>query len=44
MHHQSEQMKRCIETCLDCYQECLSMAMTHCLEMGGEHTKPDHSV
>ncbi|WP_169680379.1 four-helix bundle copper-binding protein [Rhizobium sp. 57MFTsu3.2] len=42
MHHQSEEMKRCIETCLACYKECLSMAMTHCLEMGGEHTKPDH--
>lgn len=42
MHHQSEEMKRCIETCLACYQECLSMAMSHCLEMGGEHTKPAH--
>ncbi|WP_431323568.1 four-helix bundle copper-binding protein [Rhizobium sp. YTU87027] len=42
MHHQSEEMKRCIETCLACYQECLSMAMTHCLKVGGDHTKPDH--
>src|SRR5882762_4340166 len=28
--------------CLACYRECLSMAMGHCLEMGGEHTKLDH--
>ncbi|MDK4724956.1 four-helix bundle copper-binding protein [Rhizobium phaseoli] len=42
MHHQSEELKRCIQSCLACYQECLSMAMTHCLEMGGEHTKPAH--
>ncbi|EJL49855.1 hypothetical protein PMI09_05386 [Rhizobium sp. CF122] len=31
-----------LDNCLACYQECLSTAMIHCLEMGGEHTEPDH--
>ena len=26
----------------DCHIQCLSMAMTHCLEMGGEHSRPQH--
>jgi hypothetical protein len=42
MHHLSSEMKTCIDNCLVCYSECLSMAMDHCLEMGGEHTKPKH--
>lgn len=41
-HHQSPEMKTCIENCLACYQECLSTAMNHCLEMGGKHTEPVH--
>lgn len=39
---QSAEMKSCIEACLACYKTCTSIAMNHCLEMGGEHTKPDH--
>jgi hypothetical protein len=39
---QSEEMTRCIETCLACYRTCTSMAMNHCLEMGGEHVQPNH--
>ena len=43
MHHtQSPEMKACIDNCLACYRECLSAAMHHCLEIGGEHTKPRH--
>jgi hypothetical protein len=25
-----------------CHDMCLSMALTHCLEMGGEHARPQH--
>lgn len=42
MHHQSAQMQACIDNCLACYRTCLSAAMNHCLEVGGEHVKPDH--
>src|SRR4051794_14963794 len=38
----SEQMSRCIETCLACYKTCLSTAMNHCLETGGKHVEPKH--
>lgn len=39
MHHISPEMKQCIDNCLACYSECLSMAMGHCLEKGGQHTE-----
>jgi ferredoxin len=42
MHHMSRAMQDCINECLTCYQVCLGTAMTHCLEAGGEHTKPAH--
>ncbi len=35
-------MQSCIDNCLSCYQACFGMAMNHCLETGGEHTKPAH--
>lgn len=38
----SAQMKTCIDECLACYRECLSTAMHHCLQAGGEHTEPRH--
>lgn len=38
----SEEMMRCIETCLSCYRTCLSTAMNHCLVAGGQHTEPNH--
>ncbi|CAN7383736.1 four-helix bundle copper-binding protein [Pararhizobium sp. LjRoot235] len=41
-HHQSPEMKTCIDNCLACYRECLSTAMNHCLELGGKHTEPQH--
>ena len=31
-----------IEALQHCHITCLSMAMTHCLEMGGEHARPQH--
>ncbi|MGE3830813.1 MAG: four-helix bundle copper-binding protein [Parvibaculaceae bacterium] len=42
MHHLSTDMKECIDECLSCYSMCLSTAMGHCLEMGGEHTEKKH--
>jgi hypothetical protein len=38
----SEEMSRCIETCLGCYRMCLSTAMNVCLESGGKHVEPAH--
>jgi hypothetical protein len=35
-------MQQCIEECLNCHRACLSEAMTHCLEAGGQHTEPAH--
>ena len=44
MHHThaSAEMTACIQACLDCYRHCQHTALTHCLEMGGEHVEPDH--
>lgn len=42
MHHQSAEMKNCIEACLACYQACLGTASDHCLGAGDEHTQPRH--
>ena len=36
------EVERCIHACLGCYQSCLSTAMNHCLEMGGEHAQKAH--
>ena len=41
-HSISSEMKSCIEDCHQCHMMCLSMAATHCLEMGGKHTEPRH--
>jgi hypothetical protein len=41
-HHLSEEMKSCIEDCLDCSITCLSDAVGHCLEKGERHTEPAH--
>ncbi|MCC4299063.1 four-helix bundle copper-binding protein [Aurantimonas coralicida] len=42
MHHMSDEMQSCIDENLRCYQTCLSMAMNHCLEVGGEHARKSH--
>ena len=39
---QSPAQQDCIEDCLSCYRSCYGMAMTHCLERGGEHVEPRH--
>jgi hypothetical protein len=36
------EMQACIDECLRCYQTCLGMAMSHCLEQGGRHVEPAH--
>lgn len=38
----SPELIRCIEDCEACHRMCLRMAMTHCLEQGGEHVEPGH--
>ncbi|VIO67840.1 four-helix bundle copper-binding protein [Bradyrhizobium ivorense] len=38
----SQEMNRCIETCLSCYKTCLATAMNHCLVTGGKHVEPAH--
>jgi hypothetical protein len=43
MHKLSPQMRACVDACLNCYAVCLSGFAGHCLETGGEHTKPDHA-
>ena len=42
MEHLSAAMRACIEECLRCHATCLSMAMNHCLTMGGKHVEPGH--
>lgn len=37
----SEEMRRCIQNCLDCYKACLEMVM-HCAAKGGKHAMPKH--
>jgi hypothetical protein len=42
MNHLSAAMQGCIRDCLDCHSSCYGMAMTHCLDSGGEHVAPAH--
>ena len=42
MNQLSQETKHCIEACLKCASTCYATAMTHCLETGGEHTRPQH--
>jgi hypothetical protein len=42
MHGTTQSENSCIESCLHCYRTCASMAMTHCLELGGAHADPKH--
>lgn len=42
MHAFSKEMSECIDACLNCHKTCLGLAMTHCLEEGGKHVKPQH--
>lgn len=38
----SQEMQRCIDSCLMCYRTCMQMAMNDCLEEGGDHLQPEH--
>src|ERR1700742_1025562 len=42
MHAFDGNVSDCIDACLACHKTCLGLAMTHCLEMGGEHVAPQH--
>lgn len=42
MHQMNPEMKQCMDDCYACHVSCLSMAMTHCLEVGGRHAEPAH--
>jgi len=42
MESLSAEMRACIEECLRCHTTCLSMAMNHCLTVGGKHAEPGH--
>lgn len=41
MHHQSEDMKQCIDICERCHDVCVQ-AVQHCLEKGGRHAEASH--
>lgn len=38
----SSQIEETMRALRHCHQTCLGMAMTHCLEMGGAHARPQH--
>ena len=42
MNQLSQQTSDAMEALQHCHAVCQSMAMTHCLEMGGEHARPQH--
>lgn len=42
MKHLSQQTAQAIAALQDCHAMCSSMAMTHCLELSGEHGRPQH--
>lgn len=39
--HVTEEMKRCIKSCLDCFSSCEQTA-SYCVEKGGKHAEPAH--
>jgi hypothetical protein len=42
MNQFSQETLHGIEQCLNCHAICLAAAMTECLEMGGDHVRPQH--
>jgi hypothetical protein len=45
MPHQqalNPELRQCIDDCLDCHRACQQTALTHCLQVGGRHTEPEH--
>jgi hypothetical protein len=39
--HLHQEMRQCIQNCLDCHSICLE-TVTHCLQRGGQHAGPGH--
>ena len=37
----TQEMKQCLEDCLDCYRIC-TRTRSHCLKMGGKHLEETH--
>jgi hypothetical protein len=42
MRHLNSKITGAIESLQQCHAICSSMALTHCLERGGEHARPQH--
>lgn len=42
MNQLSNQAHNALHALAACHQTCHSMAMVHCLELGGEHARPQH--
>jgi hypothetical protein len=40
-HQISQEVRRCIDDCLECYSICTE-TVDHCLELGGKHAEPKH--
>jgi hypothetical protein len=38
----SDQIRHCMRALAHCHTTCLSIAMTHCLEIGGAYGRPQH--
>ena len=41
MAHVTQEMRQCIEECVNCHSICLE-TVTHCLQKGGKHANPTH--
>lgn len=42
MNQLSQQTQQALQSLAHCSSTCQSMALVHCLEMGGEHARPQH--
>jgi hypothetical protein len=42
MNQLSDETRAAIAACLECHQLCHAMLMTHCIETGGAHVRPQH--
>jgi hypothetical protein len=41
MEHVSQELRNCIKACTECSTICRD-TVTYCLQMGGEHARPEH--
>ena len=42
MHPMDQEMRRCVDACLECHRVCVTVASQHCLDVGGKHVEPRH--